>query len=370
MRSITGTRLMSKISPAVIDRLDATAVRLKELSDELATSTKKMDSTKVRQLYKEHGELASLVNLYQDWCTAVAQVKEAEELSNDPELCTLADEEIATARQTLATAEEKLLVELQPQDPDNDKNSFLEIRAGTGGLESCLFAGDLHRMYSRWAERNKLKMETISTSQGEAGGYKEIIAKVVGKQANALLKHEAGAHRVQRIPETESQGRIHTSVCTVAVMPEVESTDIGLDTGDLRVDTFRSSGAGGQHVNTTDSAVRITHLPTSIVAESQNDRSQHRNRERAMAILVARVNDHFRHIKANEIEDTRRKMVGTGERNEKIRTYNYPQGRVTDHRVNLTIRRLKEILDGDLYEIHHALCQAESAAQIEAFNAS
>ncbi|MBF2735082.1 MAG: peptide chain release factor 1 [Betaproteobacteria bacterium AqS2] len=357
--------MASGVNAKVSERLAKAQRRLEEISALLADAQTAKDSRRLKELYKEHSELAPAVELYGKWQDAQRELREAEELLADEELKEMAAEEVEKATAALAAAEQELLLELQPKDPDDDKNCFLEIRAGAGGQESCIFAGDLLRMYARWCEVNRLKHEVLSSSEGEAGGFKEIIAKIEGKQATALLKHEAGAHRVQRVPETESQGRIHTSVCTVAVMPEVETAEIGINPSELRVDTYRSSGAGGQHVNTTDSAVRITHLPTGIVAESQNDRSQHRNRERAMAMLAARVNDHFRRIKDAEIEDSRRKMVGSGERNEKIRTYNYPQGRVTDHRVGLTVRRLKEILDGDLHAIHQTLRQAERAAQIE-----
>ena len=358
------------ISDKVIDRLKAAESRLVEINGMLSDPEMASDGNKLRSLHRERGELSPLVSFFQDLKDAEQSLREAEELTEDPVLKQVAEEEILAAKKSVSEAEERLVAGLQPKDPDDDKNCFLEIRAGTGGLESCLFAGDLLRMYTRWGERNGLSISTVSSSQGDAGGYKELIAKVEGKNANALLKHEAGAHRVQRIPETESQGRVHTSVCTVAVMPEAEMVDVGIDSSDLRVDTYKSSGAGGQHVNTTDSAVRITHLPTGIVAECQENRSQHRNRVGAMEMLVARVNNHFRRIHDAQREDSRRKMVGSGERNEKIRTYNYPQGRVTDHRVNVTIRRLKEILDGDLQDVYLALRQAEKAEQIEEFSIS
>ena len=361
---------MGTISSNVIEHLELAEAKLAKINIQLANPDQVTDKSKLRDLHRERGKLSALVDLYQKYKNAQVSLAEATELASDPILKEIADEEIEAAKKTVSKAEEMLLAELQPKDPDDDKNCFLEIRAGTGGLESCLFAGDLLRMYSRWAERNKLAIETISSSPGEAGGCKEIIVKVEGKNASALLKHEAGAHRVQRIPETESQGRIHTSVCTVAVMPEVKMIDIGIDSSDLRIDTYKSSGAGGQHVNTTDSAVRITHLPTGIVAESQENRSQHRNRARAMEMLLARVNSHHRNIQEEKQKDSRRKMVGSGERHEKIRTYNYPQGRVTDHRINMTIRRLKEIMDGDLKEIYQALRQTEKAEQIEEFSAT
>ena len=356
--------MTSKLSKEVIAKLEKAQTQLKSIQEQLVDPAA-LDGIKRKELYKENSDLSPIVNLFEEWKTANQSVADAKELFNDEELKSLAEEELQKAENNLNDIEDSLIVELQPKDPDDDKNCFVEIRAGTGGLESCIFSGDLLRMYTRWAEEHKLKIEVISTSPGDAGGYKEIIVKMMGKNSMALFKHEAGAHRVQRVPETESQGRIHTSVCTVAVMPEVNFQDVDIDQSELRIDTYRSSGAGGQHVNTTDSAVRVTHLPTGIVAESQNDRSQHRNKERAMSMLVARVNNHFRKMHESKTEGERREMVGTGERNEKIRTYNFPQSRVTDHRVNLTIRRLKEIMDGDLRELYEALRQDEKARQIE-----
>ena len=356
---------MNGINDRVYARLETAKNRLDEINAALSDPETASDSRKLRGLYKEHADLAEVVGLYVNYRDAQKLLAEAQELFNDPELKEMAAEEVEGAQATLEAAEAVLLEQLQPKDPNDEKDCFLEIRAGVGGLESCLFSGDLLRMYSRWAENNKINFETLTTSPGEAGGFKEIIVKLSGRNAFGLFKHEGGAHRVQRVPDTESQGRIHTSVCTVAVMPEVEITDVGIESSDLRVDTYRSSGAGGQHVNTTDSAVRITHIPTGIVAECQNDRSQHRNREKAMEMLVARVNRHFRSQQESEVEDTRRKMVGSGERNEKIRTYNYPQGRVTDHRIGMTVRNLSQVLEGGLQNIHKALRQAERAEQME-----
>ncbi len=356
--------MTSKINEAINNRLLIVEKRLEEIEQKLAHQDTAKNSELIKSLYIERSEIAPLVALMRNWRAAVAKLTEAQELVNDPELAELAQEEQQVAQVAVKKAEQALLSGLVPQDTSDNKNTFLEIRAGTGGSESGLFAGDLLRMYTRWAENNHLKLSIVSSSPGEIGGYKEVIAQIEGNNAYRFFKHEAGAHRVQRIPETESQGRIHTSVCTVAVMPKVQAETVGINASDLRIDTFRSSGAGGQHVNTTDSAVRITHLPTNIIAESQNDRSQHRNKEKAMEMLVARVGSHFQKIKDAEQRDQRRKMVGSGERHEKIRTYNFPQGRVTDHRIPLTLRRLKEIMEGDLVEFHNALLQAEEAERI------
>ena len=356
--------MTNKITEAIDNRLLAAEKRIKEIDQELAKPATAKNSDLIKRLSIEHSELSPLVLSSRNWREATQALAEVNKLAEDPELAELAQEERHTLVEKIASAEQALLSHLVPHDVSDNHNTFLEVRAGTGGSESCLFAGDLLRMYTRWAENNRLKLSVISSSPNEAGGYKEVIAKVEGKNAHRFYKHEAGAHRVQRIPETESQGRIHTSVCTVAIMPEVQAEAIGVNQADLRIDTFRSSGAGGQHVNTTDSAVRITHIPTGIVAESQNDRSQHRNKEKAMEIVVARINSHFQKIKDAEQRDQRRKMVGSGERHEKIRTYNFPQGRATDHRIPLTIRRLKEIMEGNLQEFHNALIQAEEAERI------
>lgn len=356
--------MTGKITPKISQKLEQATQRLGEIGAALLEPSVNADSMRIKELYIERAEIAPLVELFQVWQAAGTRVAEAASLHEDPDLAALAEEEQAEAASNLAEAENNLLAHLAPKDVTNDKNTFVEIRAGTGGSESCLFAGDLLRMYTRWAENHNLKIDVVSKSEGEIGGFREVIAKIKGKNAHALFKHEAGAHRVQRVPETESQGRIHTSVCTVAVMPEAKLAEVGIKHGDLRYDTFRASGAGGQHVNTTDSAVRITHLPTGMVAECQAERSQHRNRETALSMLVARINEHHRQIHARETESARREMVGSGQRNEKIRTYNFPQSRVTDHRVGLTIRRLREILEGDLNEFYLALSQAERAEQL------
>ncbi len=278
-----------------------------------------------------------------------------------------ADEERAAAQEKMTGLAAELQQMLLPKDPNDERNVFLEIRAGTGGDESALFAGDLFRMYARYAERNRWQVDIVSASQAELGGYKEVIARIVGTGAYSKLKFESGGHRVQRVPETESQGRIHTSACTVAVLPEADPiADITISPADIRIDTFRSSGAGGQHVNKTDSAVRVTHLPTGIVVECQDDRSQHRNRAQAMAVLASRLLDKERSERQAKEAAHRKSLVGSGDRSERIRTYNFPQGRVTDHRINLTLYKIDAIMDGDLSELVTALAQEHQAEQLAA----
>jgi peptide chain release factor 1 len=267
--------------------------------------------------------------------------------------------------------EEELQIALLPKDPNDDRNLFLEVRAGTGGDESALFAGSLFRMYTRYAERQRWQVEIISANESELGGYREVIARIVGNGAYSKLKFESGGHRVQRVPETESQGRIHTSACTVAVMPEAdELEDIIINPADLRIDTYRASGAGGQHINKTDSAVRITHIPTGIVVECQDDRSQHRNKAQAMSVLAARINDAQQHAQQQQIASTRKSLVGSGDRSERIRTYNFPQGRVTDHRINLTLYKIEAIMDGDLGDLVNALTSEHQADLLAALSES
>lgn len=269
--------------------------------------------------------------------------------SDDKDLATMAEEEIDTVKKQIEELDEQLQWHLIPKDPDDERNIYLEVRAGTGGDEAAIFAGDLFRMYSRYAESQGWQIELISASHGEHGGYKEIIAKISGQAVYSQLKFESGAHRVQRVPETESQGRVHTSACTVAIMPEVdEINDIQINPDDLRIDTYRSSGAGGQHVNKTDSAIRITHIPTGVVVECQDERSQHKNRAKAMSLLKTRLLDAEVSKQKQEQAQTRKSLVGTGDRSERIRTYNFPQGRLTDHRINLTIYQLSDIMEGNL----------------------
>jgi peptide chain release factor 1 len=284
---------------------------------------------------------------------------------SDPDMRAMAQDELAEAESQREPLELDLQRLLLPKDPNDEKNVFLEIRAGTGGDEAAIFSGDLFRMYSRFAEGKRWKVEVISESEGDHGGYKEIITRIVGKGVYSLLKFESGAHRVQRVPETESQGRIHTSACTVAVMPEADEQDaIEINKGDLRVDTFRASGSGGQHVNKTDSAIRLTHLPTGIVVECQDERSQHKNRAKAMSVLQARLNNAQSDAAAQEQSEQRKNLVGSGDRSERIRTYNFPQGRVTDHRINLTLYKLGEVMEGSLGEIVQPLINEFQAEQL------
>jgi peptide chain release factor 1 len=316
------------------------------------------DKDRFRELSREYSRLDEVTrdfNAYRELEQSVAAVEEMRS-SSDPELRTLAEEEHKELVERRSNLERQLLLHLVPKDPDDDANLFLEVRAGTGGDEAAIFAGDLFRMYSRYAERQGWTVEILSANPGEHGGYREIISRVAGKGAYARLKFESGVHRVQRVPETEAQGRIHTSTCTVAVFPEPEDVgDIEINKADLKVDTYRASGAGGQHVNKTDSAIRITHLPTGIVVECQDERSQHKNRARAMSLLSARLRNAEETKRAAETAEKRRSLVGTGDRSERIRTYNFPQGRLTDHRINLTLYSLSAVMDGDLDELVQAL---------------
>ena len=343
---------------SIRDRLVELKERYEEVSHLLADPEVIGDTNRFRDLSREYSRLEPVVRDFAACEAAQGDLAAAEELlaSDDEEMQALGKEERERLTAVLAELEQVLLVHLLPRDPDDDANLFLEIRAGTGGDEAALFAGDLFRMYSRYAERQHWQVEVLSASEGEHGGYKEIISRIIGTGAYARLKFESGAHRVQRVPKTETQGRIHTSACTVAVLPEAEDIeDVDINPSDLRVDTYRASGAGGQHVNKTDSAVRLTHLPTGIVVECQDERSQHKNRARAMSLLAAKLRDAEVTKRETETAEMRRGLVGSGDRSERIRTYNFPQGRVTDHRVNLKLNRLPEIIEGDLDEIITAL---------------
>ncbi len=348
-------------------RLEQLATRLAELDHLLAAPETAGDMDRFRACAKEHAEVTPVVERFRAWRQAESDLAAAEELAADPSMKAYADEERAAARGRMEALERELQSALLPKDANDARNVFLEIRAGTGGDESALFAGDLFRMYARYAERKGWKVEVVSSSPSELGGYREIIARIAGEGAYAKLKFESGGHRVQRVPETEAQGRIHTSACTVAVMPEADPiADIEINPADLRIDTFRASGAGGQHVNRTDSAVRITHLPTGLVVECQDDRSQHRNRAQAMAVLASRLLDRERSERQRKEAATRKSLIGSGDRSERIRTYNFPQGRVTDHRINLTLYRIDAIVDGDLDEIVTALQNEFQAEQLAA----
>ena len=326
------------------------------------------DKDRFRDLSREYARLGQVAADFGEFQRVERDIEASEELKagGDPELRKLAEDDLAELAERRASLEKALLSHLVPRDPDDDANLFLEIRAGTGGDEAAIFAGDLFRMYSRYAEEQGWSIEILSENPGEHGGYKEIISRVVGRGAYAKLKFESGVHRVQRVPETEAQGRIHTSACTVAVLPEVEDVEIEVNPKDLRIDTFRASGAGGQHVNKTDSAIRITHIPTGIVVECQDERSQHKNRARALALLQARLRDAEETKRRTETAERRRSLVGTGDRSERIRTYNFPQGRLTDHRIDLTLYKLDAIMQGDLEEVISALANEYRADQLAA----
>ena len=346
------------------NRLEQLARRLIEIDAMLAEPEIASDMDKFRKLSRERAEVEPVATAFGEYERAEADVAAAQEMLADPEMKALAEEELMLGREKIEELEAALQVLLLPRDPDDGRSVFLEIRAGTGGDESALFAGDLLRMYSRYAETCGWRVEIMSSNEAEIGGYKEVIARIEGSDVYGRLKFESGAHRVQRVPETEAQGRIHTSACTVAVLPEADAVeDIAINASDLRIDTFRASGAGGQHVNKTDSAVRITHLPTGLVVECQDDRSQHRNREKAMQVLAARLKDREQQARQSQEAATRKSLVGSGDRSERIRTYNYPQGRVTDHRINLTLYKLAAIMEGDMNELINALL-AEHQAEL------
>ena len=352
---------------SIRDKLENLTGRLDELDRMLSSGEATRDMDRYRKLTREHAELGPVVALYQNWRQSEADRLAALEMVGDPEMKELAEAELKTIRERLAALENELQARLLPKDANDERNVFLEIRAGTGGDESALFAGSLFRMYTRFAERRRWQVEVVSASESEIGGYKEVIARIVGNDVYARLKFESGTHRVQRVPETEAQGRIHTSACTVAVMPEAdELEDVHINPSEIRVDTFRASGAGGQHINKTDSAVRITHLPTGIVVECQDGRSQHKNKAQAMSVLVARIRDAQRREQNAKIASERKSLVGSGDRSERIRTYNFPQGRVTDHRINLTLYKIDAIMDGDLDELIAALSTEHQAEQLAA----
>ena len=352
------------MKPSVLDKLQSLSERLEEVTALLSTPEAPADINRFRQLNQEHAELTPVVETYRQYHQAESDLADAEDMLADPEMKDFAAEEIEAAKAKIETLDTELQKLLLPKDEDDGKNIFLEVRAGTGGDEAALFAADLLRMYTRYAERNRWQVEIVSANESDLGGYKEVIARIAGIGAYGRLKFESGGHRVQRVPATESQGRIHTSACTVAVMPEAdELEEIQLNPAELRIDTFRASGAGGQHINKTDSAIRITHLPTGMVVECQDGRSQHANKAQAMKVLAARLNDkQKREARAKEAAE-RKSLIGSGDRSERIRTYNYPQGRVTDHRINLTLHKLDFVMDGDMEEITNALI-AEHQAEL------
>jgi peptide chain release factor 1 len=354
---------------SIKERLEKICHRLEELNVLMSTEAATADLVLFRGWTREHAEIQPIVNCYKDYLQYDRDRSGAHELLNDPEMAEYAKEEIFKTEEKLRELEELLKLSLLPKDPNDGRNIFLEIRAGTGGDESALFAGDLFKMYSRYAERTGWNIDLISQSHSDLGGYKEIIIKISGQGVYGKLKFESGGHRVQRVPETETQGRVHTSACTVAVMPEAdELEEVTINPADVRIDTFRASGAGGQHVNKTDSAIRVTHLPTGIVVECQDDRSQHKNKAQALSVLAARINDLQIRERQQKEAATRKTLVGSGDRSERIRTYNFPQGRVTDHRINLTLYKLSQVMEGELDEIVMSL-RTEHQAELLASQA-
>jgi peptide chain release factor 1 len=345
------------VKPTLRTKLDSLVGRLNDINGLLASETATRDMDQFRKLSREHAELSGLVTLYERWRQAEGDAEAARELA--------LDEELKNARASMERLEAELQKALLPKDPNDERNIFVEVRAGAGGDESALFAGEVFRMYARYAERQRWQVEIISESPSELGGYKEVIVRIVGQGAYSKLKFESGGHRVQRVPETEAQGRIHTSACTVAVLPEADAVnDVVLNPAELRIDTFRASGAGGQHVNKTESAIRVTHLPTGIVVECQDSRSQHKNREKALGVLAAKIRDKQLREQQAKTASTRKSLIGSGDRSERIRTYNFPQGRVTDHRINLTLYKIDRIMDGELDELIDALAAEQQAEQL------
>ncbi|HKM14338.1 MAG TPA: peptide chain release factor 1 [Marinospirillum sp.] len=350
------------MKPSIQAKLDHLADRFEELSALLSDPETLSNQEKYRNYSKEYSDLEPIIQTYQTYQQTQEGIAAAQQMTSDDdlEMREMAREEMQSLQAELEPLELEIQRLLIPRDPNDSRNIFLEVRAGTGGDEAALFAGDLFKMYSRYAEDKGWQVETLSVSHGEMGGYKEIISRISGKDVYSHLKFESGAHRVQRVPATESQGRVHTSACTVAVMPEADEVgEIDINPADLKVDTYRSSGAGGQHVNTTDSAIRITHLPTGLVVECQEERSQHKNRAKAMAWLATRLKQQIEDAAHKDKSDTRRSLVGSGDRSERIRTYNFPQGRVTDHRVNLTLYNLDEVMSGELDSVITVLAQEQ-----------
>lgn len=356
------------MKPSMLEKLEQLSNRLVEIDELLAQPEVASNINQFKKLNREHAELTPVVSLYNTYSALLTDCEVAKEMLSDPDMKEFAQEEIDKAQSKMEKLEEELQVMLLPKDPNDGKNVFLEIRAGTGGDESALFAADLLRMYTRYAEKQRWKVELVSSSMSELGGYKEVIVRLIGNDVYSHLKFESGGHRVQRVPVTEAQGRIHTSACTVAVLPEADDvSDVQINPADIRIDTYRASGAGGQHINKTDSAVRITHIPTGIVVECQDDRSQHKNKAQALSVLAARIKDKQEQEMHAKEAATRKSLIGSGDRSERIRTYNYPQGRVTDHRINLTLYKLEFVMDGDLNELIQALSlehRAELLAQL------
>jgi peptide chain release factor 1 len=360
------------MKPFVRDTLMRQRARLHELDALLAAPDVVDSMDRFRALSREHAEVGAVVEVFNRYLQREADQTSATELLQDPDMAEMAEEEIQSARADLETLDAELQQLLLPKDPDDERNAFMEIRAGTGGDESALFAGDLARLYTRYAEAQRWTVEVVSESPSELGGYKEVVLRIVGHGAYGKLRFESGGHRVQRVPVTETQGRIHTSAATVAVMPEPDETEaVKLNPSELRIDTYRASGAGGQHINKTDSAVRVTHLPTGITAECQDGRSQHSNKAKALQVLTARLQEKDRSERAAKEAATRKGLIGSGDRSDRIRTYNFPQGRLTDHRINLTLYKLLQVMEGDLGDVIHALQVAhgtELLAELEQRN--
>jgi peptide chain release factor 1 len=360
------------MKPFVRDTLMRQRARLHELDALLAAPDVVDSMDRFRALSREHAEVGAVVEVFNRYLLREADQTSASELLRDPDMAEMAEEEIRSARSDLEALDAELQQLLLPKDPDDERNAFVEIRAGTGGDESALFAGDLARLYTRYAEAQRWAVEVVSESPSELGGYKEVVLRIAGHGAYGKLRFESGGHRVQRVPVTETQGRIHTSAATVAVMPEPDETEaVKLNPAELRIDTYRASGAGGQHINKTDSAVRVTHLPTGITAECQDGRSQHSNKAKALQVLTARLQEKDRSERAAKEAATRKGLIGSGDRSDRIRTYNFPQGRLTDHRINLTVYKLLQVMEGDLGDVIHALQVArgtELLAELEQWN--
>ena len=350
------------MKPFVRDTLLRQRARLHELDALLAAPDVVDSMERFRALSREHAEADSLVDVFNRYLQREADRASAQEMLQDPEMAAMAQEEIDASAEDMETLDAELQQLLLPKDPDDERNAFVEVRAGTGGDESALFAGDLARMITRFAETQRWTVEVVSESPSELGGYKEVVLRVAGRGAYGQLRFESGGHRVQRVPVTETQGRVHTSAATIAVMPEPDETEaVKLNPSELRIDTYRASGAGGQHINKTDSAVRVTHLPTGITAECQDGRSQHSNKAKALQVLTARLQEKDRSERAAKEAATRKGLIGSGDRSDRIRTYNFPQGRLTDHRINLTLYKLLQVMEGDLGDVIHALQVARGA---------
>jgi len=359
------------MNASILTKLEQLSMRLEEVGAMLSDPEVASDQKKFRELSIEHSQLTPVNEQFSQYLATQEDIEAAESmlLEDDDEMKAMAKEEISEGKAKLEQLDLELKKALLPKDPNDSRNIIIEIRAGTGGDEASIFSGDLFRMYSRYVEKQKWQIEILSSNIGDHGGFKEVIARISGANVYAKLKFESGAHRVQRVPETESQGRVHTSACTVAIMPEVENIEeVDINMGDVRVDTFRASGAGGQHVNKTDSAVRVTHIPTGTVVECQDGRSQHKNKAQAMSVLASRILDAQQQVQQKEQASARKELVGSGDRSQRIRTYNYPQGRITDHRINLTLYKLAEIMEGDLESIIEPLIIEQQTSQLTDLN--